>query len=338
MWKGMKLKMEENKISIILPTYNADEILAKAIKSVINQTYQNWELLVIENGKRGQAENIIKEFENDKIKYIYQEIANVSEARNAGLENATGKYITFLDSDDEYEKEFLEKMLKNIINSESQIAVCGYRKIYDKKQMLIGKSENIENTTDIKQYLETLKENYLFNELWNKIYISKIIKENNIKFNKKYELGEDFLFNLDYIKNIEKGSYINEPLYIYTDGDTGLKLRYRPNKFDIEYELTQYLENFYKEKNWDVSYIANRFARVYYNQIIDIYKENNPATKKEKDRQLQEIISKKEYKEELKKLEKNVTDKRMKIAIKYFFLRGKFMVKLFVVLNNIRKK
>lgn len=329
--------MEENKISIILPTYNADEILAKAIKSVINQTYQNWELLVIENGKRGQAENIIKEFENDKIKYIYQEIANVSEARNAGLENATGKYITFLDSDDGYEKEFLEKMLKNIINSESQIAVCGYRKIYDKKQMLIGKSENIENTTDIKQYLETLKENYLFNELWNKIYISKIIKENNIKFNKKYELGEDFLFNLDYIKNIEKGSYINEPLYIYTDGDTGLKLRYRPNKFNIEYELTQYLENFYKEKNWDVSYIANRFARVYYNQIIDIYKENNPATKKEKDRQLQEIISKKEYKEELKKLEKNVTDKRMKIAIKYFFLRGKFMVKLFVALNNIRK-
>ena len=329
--------MEENKISIILPTYNADEILAKAIKSVINQTYQNWELLVIENGKRGQAENIIKEFENDKIKYIYQEIANVSEARNAGLENATGKYITFLDSDDEYEKEFLEKMLKNIINTESQIAVCGYRKIYDKKQMLIGKSENIENTTDIKQYLETLKENYLFNELWNKIYISKIIKENNIKFNKKYELGEDFLFNLDYIKNIEKGSYINESLYIYTDGDTGLKLRYRPNKFNIEYELTQYLENFYKEKNWDVSYIANRFARVYYNQIIDIYKENNPATKKEKDRQLQEIISKKEYKEELKKLEKNVTDKRMKIAIKYFFLRGKFMVKLFVALNNIRK-
>ena len=334
----MKLKMEENKISIILPTYNADEILSKAIKSVINQTYQNWELLVIENGKRGQAENIIKEFENDKIKYIYQKIANVSEARNAGIENATGKYITFLDSDDEYEKEFLEKMLKNIINTESQIAVCGYRKIYDKKQMLIGKSENIENTTDIKQYLETLKENYLFNELWNKIYISKIIKENNIKFNKKYELGEDFLFNLDYIKNIEKGSYINESLYIYTDGDTGLKLRYRPNKFNIEYELTQYLENFYKEKNWDVSYIANRFARVYYNQIIDIYKENNPATKKEKDRQLQETISKKEYKEELKKLEKNVTDKRMKIAIKYFFLRGKFMVKLFVVLNNIRKK
>ena len=87
-----------------------------------------------------------------------------------------------------------------------------------------------------------------------------------------------------------------------------------------------------------MNYIYNRFARVYYNQIIDIYKANNPATKKEKDKQLQEFISKKEYKEELKELEKNVTDKKMKLAIKYFFLKGKFMVKLFIVLNNIRKR
>ena len=93
----------------------------------------------------------------------------------------------------------------------------------------------------------------------------------------------------------------------------------------------------YKEKNWDMNYIYNRYARVYYNQIIDIYKPNNPANKKEKNQQLQEIISKKEYKEELKKLEKNVTDKKMKIAIKYFFLKGKTMIKLFVFLNNVRK-
>ena len=329
--------MEGNKISIILPTYNADEILSKAIKSVINQTYQNWELLVIENGKRGQAENIIKEFENDKIKYIYQEIANVSEARNTGLNNASGEYIAFLDSDDKYGKDFLENMIKNISINKTQLVTCGYKRVYDKKQILIKQCKNIENTTNIKEYLETLKENYLFNELWNKMYISKIIKENNIRFNQKYELGEDFLFNLDYIKYIEKASYINNPLYIYTEGETGLKLKYRPNKFNIEYELTQYLEKIYKEKNWDMNYIYNRYARVYYNQIIDIYKPNNPANKKEKNQQLQEIISKKEYKEELKKLEKNVTDKKMKIAIKYFFLKGKTMIKLFVFLNNVRK-
>ena len=228
-------------------------------------------------------------------------------------------------------------MIKNISINKTQLVTCGYKRVYDKKQILIKQCKNIENTTNIKEYLETLKENYLFNELWNKMYISKIIKENNIRFNQKYELGEDFLFNLDYIKYIEKASYINNPLYIYTEGETGLKLKYRPNKFNIEYELTQYLEKIYKEKNWDMNYIYNRYARVYYNQIIDIYKPNNPANKKEKNQQLQEIISKKEYKEELKKLEKNVTDKKMKIAIKYFFLKGKNMIKLFVFLNNVRK-
>lgn len=326
------------KVSIILPTYNSDSVLKNAIESVKYQTYENWELLIIENGKKGQAEEIIKKINDNRIKYIYQEVANVSEARNTGLNNASGEYIAFLDSDDKYGKDFLENMIKNISINKTQLVTCGYRRVYDKKQMLIQDCKNIENTTNIKEYLEILKESYLFNELWNKVYISEIINKNNIRFNKKYELGEDFLFNLDYIKKIDKASYINEPLYIYTDGETGLKLRYRPDKFNIEYELTQYLEKIYKEKNWDMNYIYNRYARVYYNQIIDIYKPNNPANKKEKNQQLQEIISKKEYKEELKKLEKNVTDKKMKIAIKYFLLKGKTMIKLFVFLNNIRKK
>ena len=325
------------KVSIILPTYNSDSVLKNAIESVKYQTYENWELLIIENGKKGQAEEIIKKINDNRIKYIYQEVANVSEARNTGLNNASGEYIAFLDSDDKYGKDFLENMIKNISINKTQLVTCGYKRVYDKKQILIKQCKNIEHTTNIKEYLETLKENYLFNELWNKMYISKIIKENNIRFNPKYELGEDFLFNLDYIKYIEKASYINNPLYIYTEGETGLKLKYRPNKFNIEYELTQYLEKIYKEKNWDMNYIYNRYARVYYNQIIDIYKPNNPANKKEKNQQLQEIISKKEYKEELKKLEKNVTDKKMKIAIKYFFLKGKNMIKLFVFLNNVRK-
>ena len=325
------------KVSIILPTYNSDSVLKNAIESVTYQTYENWELLIIENGKKGQAEEIVKEFADDRIKYIYQEIANVSEARNTGIDNAVGKYIAFIDSDDRYEKDFLQRMIKEISAKQTQIVTCGYRRVYDKKQMLIQDCKNIENTTNIKEYLEILKESYLFNELWNKVYISEIINKNNIRFNKKYELGEDFLFNLDYIKKIDKASYINEPLYIYTDGETGLKLRYRPDKFNIEYELTQYLENVYKEQKWDMDYIYNRFARVYYNQIIDIYKPNNPANKKERDQQLKEIISKKEYQKELKELEKKVTDKKMKIAIKYFFLKGKNMIKLFVFLNNVRK-
>ena len=87
-----------------------------------------------------------------------------------------------------------------------------------------------------------------------------------------------------------------------------------------------------------MDYIYNRYARAYYNQIIDIYKENNPATAEEKDEQLKRIVSSKRYKQCLKELQKKVTDKKMKIAIKYFFLKGKNMTKIFVRLNNIRKR
>ena len=167
------------KVSIILPTYNSDSVLKNAIESVKYQTYENWELLIIENGKKGQAEEIIKKINDNRIKYIYQEVANVSESRNTGLNNASGEYIAFLDSDDKYGKDFLENMIKNISINKTQLVTCGYKRVYDKKQILIKQCKNIENTTKIKEYLETLKENNLFNELWNKIYISKKIKENN---------------------------------------------------------------------------------------------------------------------------------------------------------------
>ena len=141
------------KVSIILPTYNSDSVLKNAIESVKYQTYENWELLIIENGKKGQAEEIVKEFADDRIKYIYQEIANVSEARNTGIDNAVGKYIAFIDSDDRYEKDFLQRMIKEISAKQTQIVTCGYRRVYDKKQMLIQDCKNIENTTNILLYL-----------------------------------------------------------------------------------------------------------------------------------------------------------------------------------------
>lgn len=329
--------MEESRISVILPTYNSDNVLEKAINSVKSQTYTNWELLIIENGKKGQVEEIVKKINDKRIRYIYQEEPNVSNARNVGIEKATGKYLAFIDSDDEYEKEFLSKMIKYIEQNNLQLATCGYRKIFEKKEMLIKNNAEILSTANIKKFLEITKENYLYNEIWNKIYIAKIIRENNIKFDKNYELGEDFIFNIDYIKFVEKVGYINEPLYIYTDSENGLKLKYRTNKFEIEYNLTKYLEKFYIEKKWNMDYVYNRYARVYYNQIIDIYKESNPATNAEKDEQLRNIVTNQQYKNDLKELQERVTDPKMKITIKYFFLKGERRAKLFVMLNNMRK-
>lgn len=329
---------EMSKISIIMPAYQSEKTIEKAVCSVLEQTYQNIELIVIENGPKDRTEQICKRIDTkQKIIYIYEENANVSNARTIGINYATGKYIAFIDADDEYEKNFIEKMLETMKSTNSQLVTCGYKTVNKKTIGRIDDYQMIENTEDIQQYLEKVKDNYLFNELWNKLYITSIIKENNIKFDSNFELGEDLIFNLDYLNYVQRASYINEPLYIYTDSDCGLNLKYRKDKFQIEYNLTKYLESFYQENGFSMEYIYNRFARVYYNGILNIFQKNNPSSQQEKEKQLEEFIKTEQYHQDLNFLKEKVTDKKFKIAINYFFLKGKFAIKLFLFLNQLIK-
>lgn len=280
---------------------------------------------------------IMKKYIQIKLYICTIGIANVSIARNIGIEKAEGSYLAFIDADDEYIEDFLLKSLDCMINTQSQLVTCGYKTTNTKKNYLLKEYKSIETTKDIKKYLEITKENYLFNQLWNKLYITKIIKENNIKFDSTMELGEDFIFNLDYLKYVKKASFINDVMYIYKDSLDGLNLRYRPDKFDIEYKLTKYLEKYYKEKNYSLEYIYNRFARVYYNGIIDIYSKNNPLSKKEKNKQLKEFTKREKYKKDLEFLKDKITDRKFKVAVKYFFLGGNIRRKIFIHINSIRK-
>ncbi|PLX03000.1 MAG: hypothetical protein C0594_11295 [Marinilabiliales bacterium] len=101
--------------SIIIPTYNRADFLDKAIQSVLNQSYPNWELLVVDDGSTDSTQKLIRSYKHNKIKYIYQNNAERSTARNNGILMANGKYICFLDSDDQYLPNHLELLHKEII-------------------------------------------------------------------------------------------------------------------------------------------------------------------------------------------------------------------------------
>lgn len=332
--------MLEDKVSIILPVYNAGKTIERTIQSVLNQTYKKIELIIINNGSQDDTEEICSKYlknNSEIIKYKEIKTPNVSKARNEGITISTGKYLAFIDADDQFIDVSIEKLVKNANTTNAQIVTSGYKTLQTQKRYLIEQPKDIENTTDIKKYLETLKENYLFNELWNKLYITSIIKENNIIFNEEFELGEDFIFNIDYIGYVSKAVYINEPLYIYTESETGLKKKYRKDKFEIEYKLTKYLENFYIKQKYPLEYIYNRYARVYMNGIMNIYHKNNCISKKEKNKQLKEFVNSEQYKKDIQQLKQNVTDKKFKIAIQKFFSKGIFRIKIFIRLNNLRK-
>ena len=108
--------MNDPLVSIIMPVYNGEKYIKEAIDSVINQTYKNWELIIVNDGSKDNTERIVKSYDDKRIKYFYQENKGVSAARNRALEVAKGKYITFLDSDDylppnsiKAREEYLEK-------------------------------------------------------------------------------------------------------------------------------------------------------------------------------------------------------------------------------------
>ena len=327
----------KNLISIILPAYNSEKIIEEAINSVLTQTYENFELIIIDNGSKDNTFEICNKFKNEKIKYIKLEEANVSNARNVGITNAVGEYITFIDSDDEFVENFLQTMILEIQKTNSDLVTCGFSELYSKKNVLLNFDEvqKIKNTLNSKDYLEILKEKYLFNELWNKLYKTDIIKNNNIKFDTKLNLGEDFLFNIEYLKYSKKFSYINETLYIYTDSREGLNLKYRENKFEIEYYLTQKLEEYYKLNNWDLEYIYNRYGRIYYNGVLNIFVKNNNQSKKEKNLKLEKFL--KDNNENIEFLKDKITDKKFKFFINSILLNGTKVTKMFTKLVLLKK-
>ena len=238
-----------------------------------------------------------------------------------------------MDADDRYEKDFIQKMVQKIEEG-YELVTCGYKINNSRKKVLLKRKNNL-NSYDLKTYLETLKNHDLFNEIWNKIYLSKVIKEQSLRFSEELNLGEDFIFNLSYLFYIKKAGYINEDLYIYNNGQNGLKLKYREDRFNIEYALTRYLEEFYSAKGYTKEYIYNRIAWTYYRGVINIYN-NSKISRQDKNIKLEVFINSNQYKQDLKEIQNKLTDKRFIFVVNQILLKDKFRIKVFIFLNKIR--
>ena len=129
---GYKLFNSDIKISVIIPTYNRGNIIENSIISVLNQTYTNLEVLIIDDGSTDNTKEIIDKFDDNRIKYIkLKNNYGGSNARNIGIKSATGKFISFQDSDDIFYPKKLEIQMKNIINQKSDLDFCKIKVIFN---------------------------------------------------------------------------------------------------------------------------------------------------------------------------------------------------------------
>ena len=209
-----------DKVSVIIPIYNAEKTIEKTINSIINQTYKYLEILCINDGSTDKTEKILKKLESkdDRIKIIFQENGGVSKARNTGIENASGKYICFIDADDYIQNDYIKECI-NILKVENSDLLCTSYMEGNKKISVEEKC--IQNLNKKKIEEQILSSNY-FNTVWAQILKANIIKENKLRFNEKIIYGEDLLFNWDFISYAQKITYIDLPGYIYIYNQNGI--------------------------------------------------------------------------------------------------------------------
>ena len=229
------------KISIIVPIYNSEKYLDKCISSIQNQTINEIEIILVNDGSTDNSKDICNYYSciDKRIKVINIKNKGVSNARNTGIRNATGKYIMFVDSDDYVDPNWCEEMLKETQDNKDNFIVCGYkilnRREKNKKIQYNLLDENKEVTRLYKNDFFLLYIQNLLNSPCNKIFESKIIKENNILYDINLSLGEDLLFNLQYLQYVSGDiRVINKCTYNYIwEEKISLDNKYYPKLFEI---------------------------------------------------------------------------------------------------------
>ena len=297
-------------ITIFTPTYNRAYILPRVYKSLCLQTCKDFEWLIVDDGSIDNSKEICTKLMNDdkRIKYILQENLGVSHTRNVALENAQGKYIVFVDSDDLIHEDYLKILINSIEKNNSDISVCNF---IERKISNTGKVEDITREfypkevmemSEMKDYIMDFGNSGLLNPLWNKIYKREIIENNNITFDEKVETGEDFIFNLQYFRKTKKISFIKEKLYYYIRrNNNSITYQYIENMYERGWEIHSLLESFLE----DMNFYSNENAYVLYGNhltgafsaFLNLYHNNCKLTSKEKREYIRRIIDRPYVKE-----------------------------------------
>lgn len=238
------------KVSVIIPAYNAENDIEHCIESIISQTYKNTEIIIVNDGSKDNTKKILEKLNNKykNIIIINQKNNGVSASRNAGINMASGDYLMFVDSDDFLENIAIEHLLKN---KENDLVLANYKKYYNEDK-IINNFPIKEKKYQKKEFLKNfwnLYNNFLINSPWNKLYKKSIIKSNNIRFNSKYELGEDLIFNLEYLTYCKSVYVTSEYLYNYKYSDNSLATKYRSNYLEIQLELIKFMRKFFEQNN-----------------------------------------------------------------------------------------
>ena len=355
--------MEKPLVSIIMPVYKVENFVAKAIESLQNQTYKNFELIAVNDGSPDTSGEICESYaKNDgRIHVIHKENGGAPSARNLALKQIKGKYVYFMDSDDWCEPEMLTDMVNLAEENQAELVITGffidtYYSDNEYGTQFISCVNRVYNEQfEFRKNSYKYFDNNLLYTPWNKLFLSSRIKDLNLTF--KNTIMDDFPFVLDYIKDVKKVAITSKMYYHFlrarSDSETQ---KYRPTLYEKRQEEHEWLKKLYEywklneEKN-----VKEFLSRRYLERLIEcIENATNPKanfSKKQQKIKIKEMLCLPEVKEMTKLAKPNTLILRLMFiplklqSVNWIYFQSKFItyvrthnVKLFTLLKNKRKK
>lgn len=233
-------------VSIIVPVYNAEAYIGACIESIQRQTYQNIEILLVDDGSKDSSKAICDRYgsEDSRIKVFHRSNHGVSSTRNYGIEHASGDYIQFVDADDSLESETVEENLKFAKKTNADLVFFSFRYyILDENRIkenaftqdFVGNAEEF-----FEKYFCTLIDRELINPPWNKLIRKELIRNGTIRFNENYSICEDMAFSVELLNASKRVAFNHKMYYHYNLKSTGsLVFNFHENYFEA---LSYYYE------------------------------------------------------------------------------------------------
>lgn len=330
--------MNNQLVSLIMPVYNAEKNVEKSVDSVLNQTYTNLELIIVNDGSTDNTLSILESY-NDHRVYIYTiKNGGPSVARNFGIKKASGNLIQFADADDSLEKDAVEYLVSKI--KKSDLVIGSYRVVMDNEN-----KKEVKNTSKGAFSKDYITDNYVslfktqvIRHLWNKIYKKEIIDEYNLTFDDEIKRGEGIFFNIEYLKNVTDVYLSPKILYNYYDNEESITSTYVPNFVkDTELIFTE-MQSFLSDnsvKSTEINELDALYAHRLMSYVSILYNDTNNLSSKEIMNVIKSITNNNKFQQSIENYKS--TSWKMKILKIFFKYKMNHAIYVLYMLNQKTK-
>ncbi|MDY3006751.1 glycosyltransferase [Anaerococcus porci] len=340
------------KLSVIVAIYNVEKYLEKCIESLLNQNCSEYELILVDDGSKDNSSKICNHYLNkENIKVIHQENLGVSVARNTGIKNSSGEWITFVDGDDFVENNFISEIMRIIKNIDTEMIMFNYNAFFDEKKIIacrsvpftnnqfINKSKELIQKRMISQYYNGGDKNTIVSSgtTWCKVIKRDILQNNNIRFKPGLIKAQDTVFWLQASENVSSIYYLDKCIYNYRLSNNSISsgkryIKDSVQKFnDLLFEYKRHIIENKKNDDYNKAFNLRCIQVLMWNVDHNFFNKKNKNSLKIKLNQFKEVLKQDNYKIAINNVEGEYLPLRLKLLLRY--IRSENLIMYYMLYN-----